>query len=79
MTHGLRGRGLPTLTKLKEQHTGPAVLEFEADLRRRLEPGGPLRSTPGFAPAPSDVGPLPDGDGSPTFGGMRPVGPGIPR
>ncbi|HYL51349.1 MAG TPA: ketol-acid reductoisomerase [Acidimicrobiia bacterium] len=34
-----RDAGYPTLTKLKEQHAGPAVREYEADLRRRLGPG----------------------------------------
>ena len=34
-----RDSGYATLTKLKEQHTGPAVREFEDDLRRRLGPG----------------------------------------
>ena len=34
-----RDSGYPTLTMLKEQHAGPAVREFEADLRRRLGPG----------------------------------------
>jgi ketol-acid reductoisomerase len=33
-----RDAGYPTLTRLKEQHTGPAVREYEADLRRRLGP-----------------------------------------
>jgi ketol-acid reductoisomerase len=34
-----RDAGYPTLTRLKEQHAGPAVREYEADLRRRLGPG----------------------------------------
>jgi ketol-acid reductoisomerase len=34
-----RDGGYPTLTTLKEQHAGPAVREFEAELRRRLGPG----------------------------------------
>jgi ketol-acid reductoisomerase len=34
-----RDAGYPTLTTLKEQHAGPAVREYEADLRRRLGPG----------------------------------------
>jgi ketol-acid reductoisomerase len=34
-----RDAGYPTLTQLKEQHAGPAVREFEAELRRRLGPG----------------------------------------
>jgi ketol-acid reductoisomerase len=34
-----RDAGYPTLTRLKEQHAGPAVREFEAELRRRLGPG----------------------------------------
>ena len=36
-----RDAGYPTLTRLKEQHAGPAVREYEAELRRRL---GPQRS-----------------------------------
>jgi ketol-acid reductoisomerase len=38
-----RDAGYPTLTSLKEQHAGPAVREFEADLRRRLGPGALAR------------------------------------
>lgn len=34
-----RDAGYATLTKLKEQYAGPAVRQFEADLRRRLGPG----------------------------------------
>jgi ketol-acid reductoisomerase len=34
-----RDSGYPTLTRLKEQHAGPAIREFETDLRRRLGPG----------------------------------------
>jgi len=34
-----RDAGYPTLTSLKEQHAGPAIREFEAELRRRLGPG----------------------------------------
>ncbi|HZR83687.1 MAG TPA: ketol-acid reductoisomerase [Candidatus Binatia bacterium] len=34
-----RDAGYPTLKRLKELHAGPAVREFEADLRRRLGPG----------------------------------------
>ena len=34
-----RDAGYPKLTALKEQHAGPLVREFEADLRRRLGPG----------------------------------------
>jgi ketol-acid reductoisomerase len=34
-----RDAGYPRLQALKEQHAGPAVREFEADLRRRLGPG----------------------------------------
>jgi ketol-acid reductoisomerase len=34
-----RDNGYPTLKRLKEQHAGPAVRDFEADLRRRLGPG----------------------------------------
>ena len=33
-----RDAGYPTLARLKEQHTGPAVREYEAELRRRLGP-----------------------------------------
>jgi ketol-acid reductoisomerase len=34
-----RDAGYPRLQALKEQHAGPAVREFEAELRRRLGPG----------------------------------------
>ncbi|MGH8979221.1 MAG: ketol-acid reductoisomerase, partial [Acidimicrobiia bacterium] len=34
-----RDAGYPRLRDLKEQHAGPAVREFEAELRRRLGPG----------------------------------------
>jgi ketol-acid reductoisomerase len=34
-----RDAGYTTLNRLKEQYAGPAVREFEADLRRRLGPG----------------------------------------
>lgn len=34
-----RDSGYPTLNKLKEQHAGPAVRQFETDLRRRLGAG----------------------------------------
>ncbi len=34
-----RDAGYPTLARLKEQHAGPAVREYEAELRRRLGPG----------------------------------------
>lgn len=34
-----RDAGYPNLNRLKEQYAGPAVREFEADLRRRLGPG----------------------------------------
>lgn len=34
-----RDAGYQALAELKEQHAGPAVREFEADLRRRLGPG----------------------------------------
>ena len=34
-----RDAGYPTLTRLKEQHAGPAVRDYEAELRRRLGPG----------------------------------------
>ncbi len=34
-----RDAGYPTLAKLKEQHAGAAVREYEAELRRRLGPG----------------------------------------
>jgi ketol-acid reductoisomerase len=38
-----RDAGYPMLTKLKEQHAGPAVREYEADLRRRLGPAAAKR------------------------------------
>jgi ketol-acid reductoisomerase len=34
-----RDSGYPRLTALKEQHAGPFMREFDADLRRRLGPG----------------------------------------
>jgi ketol-acid reductoisomerase len=34
-----RESGYATLNRLKEQHAGAAVREFETDLRRRLGPG----------------------------------------
>jgi ketol-acid reductoisomerase len=34
-----RDAGYPRLVQLKEQHAGPAIREYEADLRRRLGPG----------------------------------------
>jgi len=34
-----RDAGYPRLAALKDQHAGPVVREFEADLRRRLGPG----------------------------------------
>jgi ketol-acid reductoisomerase len=34
-----RDAGYPTLERLKEQHAGPAIREYEAELRRRLGPG----------------------------------------
>jgi ketol-acid reductoisomerase len=34
-----RDAGYPTLARLKEQHAGHAVREYEAELRRRLGPG----------------------------------------
>ncbi|HET9729357.1 MAG TPA: ketol-acid reductoisomerase [Acidimicrobiia bacterium] len=34
-----RDAGYPLLNKLREQHAGPAIREYEADLRRRLGPG----------------------------------------
>jgi ketol-acid reductoisomerase len=34
-----RDAGYPVLKQLKEQHAGPAIREYEADLRRRLGPG----------------------------------------
>ncbi|MGZ8763395.1 MAG: ketol-acid reductoisomerase [Acidimicrobiia bacterium] len=34
-----RDAGYPVLAALKEQHAGPMVREYEADLRRRLGPG----------------------------------------
>ena len=39
-----RDAGYPTLTRLKEQHAGPAVREYEADLRRRLGPKAQAQS-----------------------------------
>ena len=33
-----RDAGYPTLTRLKEQHAGPAVRDYEVELRRRLGP-----------------------------------------
>ena len=36
-----RDAGYPQLTKLKEQYAGPAMREYDADLRRRLGPGVP--------------------------------------
>jgi ketol-acid reductoisomerase len=36
-----RDSGYPTLTQLKEQHAGPAVRDFEADLRTKLGPKVP--------------------------------------
>jgi ketol-acid reductoisomerase len=38
-----RDAGYPRLTAFKEQAAGPAVREFEADLRRRLGPGAASR------------------------------------
>jgi ketol-acid reductoisomerase len=38
-----RDSGYATLNALKEQHAGPAVREFEAELRRRLGPGALVR------------------------------------
>ena len=38
-----REAGYATLNQLKEQHAGPAVREFESDLRRRLGPGAVTR------------------------------------
>ncbi len=37
-----RDAGYPVLGRLKEQHAGPMVREFEADLRRKLGPGANL-------------------------------------
>ena len=34
-----RDAGYPTLTRLRDQHAGPLVAQFETDLRRRLGPG----------------------------------------
>jgi ketol-acid reductoisomerase len=34
-----RDAGYPELTRLKEQHAGPAVRAYEADLRTKLGPG----------------------------------------
>jgi ketol-acid reductoisomerase len=41
-----RDSGYATLTRLKEQHAGAAVREFEADLRRRLGAGAVAAATP---------------------------------
>ena len=38
-----REAGYTTLKRLKEQHAGPAVRDFEADIRRRLGPGALTR------------------------------------
>ena len=38
-----RDAGYPTLSRLKEQHAGPAVREFETGLRERLGPGAHAR------------------------------------
>jgi ketol-acid reductoisomerase len=39
-----RDAGYPTLKQLKEQHAGPAIREYEADLRRRLGPKAQAQS-----------------------------------
>jgi ketol-acid reductoisomerase len=39
-----RDAGYPTLTALKEQHAGPAIREYEAELRTRLGPGATQRT-----------------------------------
>jgi len=39
-----RDAGYPNLRRLKEEHAGPAVRDFEADLRRKLGPGVASRS-----------------------------------
>jgi ketol-acid reductoisomerase len=39
-----RDAGYPNLQRLKEEHAGPAVREFENDLRRRLGSGVPAQS-----------------------------------
>ena len=38
-----RDAGYPTLTRLKELHAGPAVRQYEAELRTRLGPGATKR------------------------------------
>lgn len=38
-----RDAGYPSLTALKQQHAGPAVREYEAELRTRLGPGAARR------------------------------------
>jgi len=40
-----RDAGYPRLTALKEQHAGPAIREYEAELRTRLGPGATYRSS----------------------------------
>jgi ketol-acid reductoisomerase len=42
-----RDAGYPNLTRLKEQHTGPFIREYEADLRKRLGPGAGASSSEG--------------------------------
>jgi ketol-acid reductoisomerase len=44
-----RDAGYPMLTQLKEQHAGPAIRAFEADLRRRLGPDASVASGHGGA------------------------------
>ena len=38
-----RDAGYSTLTRLKEQHAGPGVRQYEAELRTRLGPGATKR------------------------------------
>ncbi|HXX91234.1 MAG TPA: hypothetical protein VEI83_13530 [Acidimicrobiales bacterium] len=47
-----RDAGYPTLTRLKEQHAGAAVREFEAELRTRLGPGSIRRLSSSSATPP---------------------------
>src|SRR5437773_10047448 len=39
-----RDAGYPTLKRLKEEHAGPAIREYEADLRTRLGPNAQAQS-----------------------------------
>jgi|SRR5271166_391175 len=49
-----RDAGYPTLTRLKAQHAGPAVREYEAELRTRLGPGA-LGRAAGLPSTPEDM------------------------